>query len=112
MCTLLSGETRRVTFAPRSEMPRPALANSRAVPDHSRASCRNRTCKFSYPVAELQLVETRIRAALFEKLRVRSLLHDLAAIEEDYLVGVRDRRKSMGDHEHRSALQQTVDRFL
>ena len=57
-CTLLSGVTSSVTFAPRSEIPRPALANSRAVPDHSRAVCRNRTCKIRCSVtAELQLVE-------------------------------------------------------
>ena len=36
-CTLLSGVTSSVTLAPRSEMPRPARANKRAVPDHSRA---------------------------------------------------------------------------
>src|ERR1700686_4925870 len=36
-CTLLSGVTRSVTFAPRSEIPRAARANRRAVPDHSRA---------------------------------------------------------------------------
>jgi hypothetical protein len=36
-CTLLSGVTRSVTLAPRSEIPRAALANRRAVPDHSRA---------------------------------------------------------------------------
>jgi hypothetical protein len=34
---LLSGVTSRVTFAPRSEIPRAALAKRRAVPDHSRA---------------------------------------------------------------------------
>jgi hypothetical protein len=36
-CTLLSGVTRKVTLAPRSEIPRAALEKRRAVPDHSRA---------------------------------------------------------------------------
>src|SRR5207244_12914138 len=100
-CTLLSGVTSSVTFAPRSEMPRAALANNRAVPDHSRAVCRNRTCKIRCSVtAKLQLVEPRVRAALRQQLGVRPLLLYFTTIEKHYLIGVRDRRQPMCNHEH------------
>src|SRR3981081_2160938 len=53
-----------------------------------------------------------VRAPPGQKLGVRSPLDDLAAFENEDLIGVRYRRQSVGDHEHRPALQESVNCFL
>src|SRR4030088_420824 len=53
-----------------------------------------------------------VRATPGQKLGVRSPLHDLTALENEDLGGVSDRRYPVGDHEHRPALQESVNRLL
>src|SRR6266404_2332079 len=79
--------------------------------------CGGRVVSVPFPLAlsvptELQCIKTRVGAALRQQLGVCPPLNDLATIEHYYLIGVRDRRQPVGDHEHRPPSQQPVDRFL
>src|SRR6266481_9986551 len=63
-------------------------------------------------VAELQRVETVIRATPLEEFTVRSALDDLPLVEYENQVGVHDGRETVSDDEHRSSGEQTIDGLL
>src|SRR5947209_2461435 len=56
--------------------------------------------------------EARVAALERDQLVVRATLDDLAAVEDDDLVGVSDGREAVGDRDRRAALGQPVERLL
>ena len=57
-------------------------------------------------------MQARIRAVADQQISVRTLLHELPALEDENAIGVLNGGESVRDHEHGAPFEQPVDRFL
>ena len=114
---------RSSTSRPRSLRPRPPVARQRrddlVAPRSRRSQARHRLARLAreeHLVGQALLGDLGVQRAALEQLGVRAAGRDRAVLEHDDLVGERDRRQPVGDHERRAPghhlAQRGLDRLL